>query len=287
MSEIVRIKKEDRAKAGAVSVANVAGLAPSAHAPMLEPNAQIETETARKIIAALVIARELQDVTVICGAQGVGKTCAALAYVEQAWEPWRHFSGVALPGNVGAWYVAADPAASGLVPMLKRVCEAVSAAPAERADGAADLHDKIVRRIERSGGVLIIDEAQHLAPAALEQLRAIHDACRIGLVLIGSHELAARLMDGKAVGLDGLRARIGQRLNIAGNTPEDAAKLADAWGVLTVAGRKALTEVATGSGGLRTAVKALRLAAMRSRIQGRDRVDSDLTAACDELRRVA
>ena len=243
------------------------------------PDSWIETPTLRRVVAALAIAREMGDVVAIYGAQGVGKTSAALAYTSSvpcsAPDP--------LP-NACVWYVAAHPAIAGVVPLLKAVCDAVAACPTDRAAGAAELHEAAARRVESRKGLLIVDEAQHLTAAALEQLRAIHDASGVGLALIGNRDLYARLVGGKgSTDLDGLRARIGRRLNIDASTPEDAAALADAWGVTSSAGRKLLRDICASAGGLRSAVKALRLADLCAKTEVRPRTDADLRAAWGEL----
>ena len=55
------------------------------------------------------------------------------------------------------------------------------------------LSDRIVRKLEATRGLLIIDEAQHLKTTTLDQVRSIFDAAHVGIVLAGNKELAAHL----------------------------------------------------------------------------------------------
>lgn len=254
-----------------------------AHNAVPAPESWVETPTLRRVMAALAIAREMGDVVAIYGAQGVGKTSAALAYAERV-NPRPTSSSMVLQREAKAWYVAAHPAIAGVVPLLRAICEVLGAGVMDRAAGAAELHDALVRLTGNRHGLLMVDEAQHLTAAALEQLRALHDASGVGLALVGNRDLYSRLVGGKtSTELDGLRARIGRRLNIEASTPEDAGALADAWGVTTASGCKILAEICASAGGLRSAVKALRLADLRANTEARGRTDADLRAAWGEL----
>jgi len=224
----------------------------------------IETPTAARIVASLAFAQATADVAVIYGAGGVGKTCTAFHYA----------------GDVpNAWHAVMTPATSGVVPALEEVCAALGIPPS---NGAAPLHRSIVRRIAGSGGLLIVDEAQHLQPAALDQLRSIHDAAGVGLALLGSRDIYMRMVGGDtSAALDRLRSRVGRRLPLTSTTAEDTAALAEAWGISAAGSRKLLTDIGAKSGGLRAVAKALRLAALHA--AGRALTEADLRAAWREL----
>lgn len=173
------------------------------------------------------------------------------------------------------------PVASGVVPTLEEVCAALGSAPV---DGAAPLHRAIVREASGMGGLSIVDETRHLAPAALEPLRGIHDAAGTGLALLGSRDVHAR-----PVGADGaatperLRARIGKRLALSVPSAGDVDAIADAWGVTGAASRKLPNDIAAGAGGLRGVAKALRLATLQAEAADRAVTDADAHAAGREL----
>ena len=291
MSRIIQLAEyfQRTAQAGALAVAAPPAqpIPPPVNTTPDRAREHVPTPTAGRVLEALIVAQRLCSVALVYGAQGVGKTAAARAFVDEAdaaanagraaYEPRR---------NCGVWYVTADPAASTMVAMLKRICAAMEALPPERSDGAADLHQKIIQTAteHRERGLLIVDEAQHLAFDVLEQLRAIHDEASIGLALLGSFELEARLVGGKAAcALDSLRARVGRAVVIEGNTPEDADAVADAWGFAGASARKEFAALATGPGGLRAAVRAARFAQLLAQKDGRNPTGNDLEAAICEL----
>ncbi len=207
----------------------------------------VETPTATRIMGALSYAQALPDIALVYGGTGVGKTCVARQYAS---------------AGVHVWIATMTPATSGVVPALEEVCAAVGVPVA---NGAAPLHRAIVQRITGTGGLLIVDEAQHLIPAALDQLRSIHDAGGIGLALLGSRDLHTRMAGGDAATtLERLRGRIGRRLALGASTANDAEAMAEACGVPAGGARKLLGEVAAKAGGLRSVAKLLRLAMIHS-----------------------
>lgn len=226
----------------------------------------IDTPTAARIAASFAFAQAAADVVVIYGAGGVGKTHTAQHHCAQ--EP-------------SAWHVIMSPATTGVVPALWEISSALGL---PRSNGAAELHRSIVRRVSGTGGLLIVDEAQHLAPLALDQLRSIHDAAGVGLALVGSRDVYARMVGGKsAVELDRLRSRVGRRLQVEASSAEDATAVADECGVTTAPGRRLLIDIAAKAGGLRAVFKALRLATLHANAAGRARTDADLRTAWQEL----
>jgi DNA transposition AAA+ family ATPase len=50
-----------------------------------------------------------------------------------------------------------------------------------------------VRRLTGTRGLLVANESQHLNLQALERMRVLHDAARIGLVLCGNEAACSRL----------------------------------------------------------------------------------------------
>ena len=246
-----------------VSVTQMATRAPSA-----TPGEWVDSPTAARIAGAFAMAQTLGVVSVVYGSPGVGKTEAARHYEQQ---------------DASVWYVAARRGNANVVPFLEDVCDAISA---RRANGAAALFRTIIARItnelprEGNHGLLIVDEAQHLTPESLEELRSIHDAAGVGLALLGSRDLYARFHGGKSVSaLEGLRARVIRWEPIESNTPEDVAAFADAWGVTSAAGRKLLAEICMTEGGIRRATMAMRVAAMQAKAAHRTQTDADLREA--------
>ena len=205
----------------------------------------VTTPTAERVIAALGYAQMAGDVAVIYGGAGLGKTTAAREYA-------RRYPNV--------WLATMSPATSGVTTALEEVCLALGFR--DLPQGAARMQRAIVDRVRGTGGLLVVDESQHLGVAALDALRAIHDAAGVGLALIGNEMVYARMTGGsRAAYLDRLFSRIGKRVRLARATREDVERLASAFGVRN-GSLKLLVEIGGRAGALRAVVKTLRLASM-------------------------
>lgn len=207
----------------------------------------VPTSTGQRIIGALGYAQVAGDIAVIYGGAGLGKTTAI-----------RQFAGT----SVNVWHVTMTPATASVVTALEEICAVLGLA---EQGGAAKLMRAITRKVRGSGGLLVIDEAQHLSIAALEQIRSIHDATEIGVTLVGNEELYARMTGGnRAASLSRLYSRVGKRLSLTRSTEADINALIDAWGIADVKCRGTLADIASKPGALRTVTKVLRLASMHA-----------------------
>lgn len=209
----------------------------------------VETKTARRIQDALAFAKANGDLVCIYGGPGVGKTRSI-----------GHFAGQ----YAHVWTVTATPSSSTVVPALEEIAEAVGVTDAS--GGARRIQRAIRQRIRGLGGLLIIDEAQHLRPAALEEIRALHDATGVGLAFVGNVSVFSRLAGGKQASFAQLFSRIGLRLYLEAPVAADVAKLAkDRWNVTDRQVLELLGHVASQPGALRLVVKALGIAAESKR----------------------
>lgn len=217
----------------------------------------VETPTGARIVGALSYAQAAGDIAIIYGGAGLGKSTAI-----------RHYQGISL--NV--WHVTMTPASAGVVTALEEICGALGIT---ETGGAAKLYRAIVRRVRGSRGLLAIDEAQHLSTAALDQIRAIHDATDMGVALVGNQEIYARMTGGnRAAYLDRLYSRVGKRLALRASVAEDIQALIAAWDIDDASCRKTLIDIARRPGALRTLTKVLRLAGMYALADGK-RVSSE------------
>lgn len=211
----------------------------------------VVTPTATRIIGALCYAQAAGDIAVIYGGAGLGKTTSVRHYVAQ---------------SLNVWHVTMTPASASVVTSLEEICETLGVA---EQGGAAKLFRAIVRKVRGSRGLLVIDEAQHLSVAALDQIRSIHDATGIGIALVGNQEVYARLTGGsRAVYLDRLHSRVGKRLGLRASSNEDIEALIAAWDIDDRSCRKTLVDIARRPGALRTLTKVLRLAGMHAAAAG-------------------
>lgn len=206
----------------------------------------LPTPTSKKIINVLKFGQDAGDLVVIYGAAGSGKSTTLRHYVDSA-------------PNV--WVVTVAPDCAGVVPTLEEVAYALGMR--DLPGGAARLRRAIAARITGTDGLLVVDEAQHLSIASLEELRAIHDCTGVGLALVGNEMVYARITGGKrAEPLAQLFSRVGKRLRVRGPNKADAIAILDHYRIRELKAREALCAIAEQPGGLRGLVKTARLAIM-------------------------
>ncbi len=206
----------------------------------------LPTPTSEKIHTALSYAQWAGDIAVIYGAAGLGKTCTATHYAAT---------------NPNVWLATLSPAASTVTSALATVCSALGLRDLA-SSGANRLYNAAVERVRDTAGLLILDEAQHLSIAALDQMRSLHDATGIGLALVGNETVYARMTGGRAAYLDRLHSRIGKRLPLPCPLKGDVEVVAAAWQVSGAAEMQLLHTAARQSGALRLVSKLLRLASV-------------------------
>ena len=206
------------------------------HHPPAAPAAFCETPTASEIRDAIDMARQYGFVAAIYGAPGIGKTTAL-----------RHVA-----DTTGAAYAVQSPARSALPRMLASIAEAIGE-PAGAA-GQAVLHQRIVDSLRvYPCPALLIDEAQHLPAAALDELRCIHDESGVPLVVAGNEGLRVRV-----AALPQLESRIGVSVTLRTSRTDDVTALARCYGIVDEA---ALAWLATrGRRSLRILERLMRMA---------------------------
>lgn len=226
-----------------------------------EAPAWVQTPSADRVLAALGYAQIAGDIAVVYGGAGLGKTTAIRQYQRTA-------------PNV--WHATMTPATATVVPALEEVADALGIK--EITGGAARIQRAIVRRLLGTQGLLVIDEAQHLGVAALDAMRALHDATNVGLALVGNEAVYARMTGGnRAAYLDRLYSRIGKRVRLTRSTQADVTAVIAAWNINAKECRQVLHEIASKPGGLRGLTKVLRLASMFA-------VGAQREVNCDDIR---
>lgn len=224
----------------------------------------VATPTAERVMAALAYAQMAADVAVIYGAAGVGKTTAIDEYART---------------RPAVWVATMTPGHAGVTAALEEVAFAVGLKDVPQSP--ARIHREIVARVRGTGGLIVVDEAQHLGVAALDALRSIHDAAGVGLALVGNDMLYGRMTGGvRAAYLDRLFSRIGKRVALRKVTDADIAAVAracggEAWQPVLAAGKS--------PGALRLVVKAMRLARMMAQAAGEALTSTHVAAAMRDL----
>lgn len=219
-----------------------------------------DTPTAAKIISVLEYCHLAGLMGLIFGAPGVGKSRAIESYRET---------------YPNVWCAVMTGAHTGVCAALEEIAHAIGLK--EVPGRPARLLQEIVRAILGTSGLLVIDEAQHLAIQALEAIRAIHDATGVGVVLVGNEVVHARIAGGKRAALFAqIFSRLGKTLRVTGSQKADVAAVASLYGVKSNREIKSLWNIGRKPGGLRSVTNVLRLASVMAIGEGRSGVDENL-----------
>ncbi len=213
----------------------------------------VKTPTSQKIHGALAYAQSTPTIALIYGGAGVSKTTTARRYAADG-------SGVGWRGGGGhprTFYVSAATWIRTPVAVLGAISEAVgmSVARAYRNDTLA----KAILSAVLPGDMLIVDEAQHLEPDALDGIRYFHDEGGIGIAYLGNEEVYTRI-NGRTrkATFAQLSSRVGVRLHIELPTAEDVDAILEAWHIGGRQTREFAHNVALRPGGLRGLTQVLR-----------------------------
>ncbi|MEP7041889.1 MAG: AAA family ATPase [Dokdonella sp.] len=229
----------------------------------------VNTPSAERIIGTLRYAQIAGDIVLVYGGAGLGKTTSIRQYERIA-------------PNV--WHATMTPASASVVTALEEIGDALGLTTVN-SGGAARLHRAIVKRVAETQGLIVVDEAQHLSVAALDQIRSIHDATGIGIALVGNEQVYARMTAGgtRAAYLDRLYSRIGKKVRLAKSTKADISAVLAAWNITDSSCRGQLEEIASMPGGLRILTKVLRLGSMYAAAAERSLCCDDVRSAWREL----
>lgn len=206
----------------------------------------IETPTATVILRRVKYAHALNDLAMIAGGPGVGKTASFIQYRDTT------------PQVV---MITGSPAISGVQPVLRELVDALRIDEGRGTPQA--LSRAVCDKLSDTQHCVIVDESQHLSDKAIEELRSIHDRTGVAMVLGGNEELYARFAgtSDRAIHAQ-VRSRIGTKITVLKPADEDVRALADAWNLKDDDAVKTLLEIASTPGALRGVTKTLRLATM-------------------------
>ncbi len=204
------------------------------------------TPTGNSIVTAMRYAQTAGDIALVYGGAGLGKTCTAKRYQEE---------------NPNVWIATMTPAMNTVAASLERIAFSVGLPEAQ--PSAVKTENAIVSRLEDTGGLLIVDEAQHLQVTGLDAIRSIHDATGIGLVLMGNESVYARITGGsRQAHFAQLFSRVGYRVRLTAPSVGDVETIIAAWGVQGNKAQSMCIDIAKQAGALRGLTKVLRLANM-------------------------
>lgn len=202
------------------------------------------TQSAQRFLDTLHFAQVIPEISLIVGGAGIGKTAAIEQY--QATHP-----------NV--WVATMDPSCASVNAMMKEICSVLGIGE----KNATALAGAIGRKVQGTGGIIIVDEAQHLSTAALDQLRSFYDKYGIGIAIVGNETVLSRLEGtGGQQNLAHLYSRIGVKVVQPKPKPKDMCALIEAWGITEKAEITMLKNIGSKPGALRAINKCLQLASM-------------------------
>lgn len=205
----------------------------------------VMTPTAGAVYSLLQHAQHMPDIATFVGAPGIGKTSAACHYTAN---------------NPNVWKITADPTLTKTRAVLKDICRVTKVF----AGGLpSEIQRRICDKVRSTGGLLIIDEAQHLLPETLDLIRSIHDQADIGVALLGNASIESRLEgDGRKDRFAQLTSRVGMRERRSRVRKGDVDALLQAWKITGAEERGLLGAIALRPGALRLMSKVLKLAHM-------------------------
>ncbi len=160
----------------------------------------VPTATARKVTETVRLAHIEGEITVVYGEAGLGKTVALKQYAKD---------------HSDAVLIEVDPGYTAKV-LLEDLCSKLSV---NVRGNLHELLEAVINKLQDSGRLIIIDEAELLPYRALEVLRRIHDKTGIGIVLAGMPRLLHNLR-GKRGEFVQLYSRIAFALNLGNRLPE-------------------------------------------------------------------
>lgn len=199
----------------------------------------VETRSATIITAALEHAQAMPDLTAVIGGPGVGKTTSIENYRKH---------------HPNVWVLTAEPMISSAYAMMEYLREELNIPQTT----SHRLSRAIALKLQGTGGLIVIDEMQHLEVEAIEQLRSLYDRIGIGMVFCGNEYLWGRIDGGgRKDKCAQIFSRIGSRVVLPKPHVKDMDDLLDAAGVNDAGQRKYLKDVGGKPGALRSMMKTL------------------------------
>mgnify|MGYP005667062329 CR=1 FL=1 len=196
--------------------------------------------------ATLTYAQMANDLVVIYGGAGLGKTKTIARYKSQ---------------NPNTWVIEATPTTATMGGILRAIAKATGTGAVSGQNDA--LESAIKERIKDTNGLLIIDEAQFLNERGLECARRICELANVGLALVGNETVYGQLTGrNRAAEFAQLFSRIGKRCRLTRPAAHDVDAMANAWRIENRQSQKMLQDIAAKPGALRMVNKVLRMAAI-------------------------
>ncbi|MGY3873459.1 AAA family ATPase [Aeromonas dhakensis] len=208
----------------------------------------VMTETARQINADMGYALTTQSIVIIHGISGVGKTTALREFQRK---------------HNNVWVITTSPSRATMTECMYELAMELNMENAPRLRGP--LARALRRRLRNTKGLIVVDEADHLDRATLEELRILVEEVEIGLVLVGNSRVYTQLTGGpRSEDFARLFSRIAKKRSLTKAKKADVMAFASAWNITGEAELNLLVRISERPGALRLVSKNLKLAVMYS-----------------------
>jgi DNA transposition AAA+ family ATPase len=216
----------------------------------------VETAISRKVWGGFEQARELCELVEISAPPGTGKTCAVEQYLDQC----RKLEGFGCP----VWRITLSEFSLSIKNVLYLISDEAGV-NRSTVNNSSDFEmvKAIEERTEGLGGLLIVDEAQHIGDASkingltiLNSLRHFVDRKLFGIAFLSNGEIYRRVAGGKHGQLSSRMEA--WRVDVRNVPDEDVYLIMAAWGLSGKLAREWCIKKVKGAGGLRTLTNAFR-----------------------------
>lgn len=159
----------------------------------------VETSVSRDVMNAIAYSHVQGKISVVYGDAGIGKTMAIREYCRR---------------NNLAIHITISPSYASMSGVNELLADSLGV----RARVSRKIYREIIDKLNGSGRVLIIDEAQHLTVRTLNHIRCMADESGIGIALIGNDEVYSKLKGSGRADFAQLFSRIGTRKQVLTST---------------------------------------------------------------------
>jgi DNA transposition AAA+ family ATPase len=156
-----------------------------------EPEICLSISNTERILEKVEITHITNDILLIYGAAGCGKSTAL-----------KHYSNT----HNGVIYVEADVTTASPRSILYLILKELGL---ETNGAMSKMMLLLIERLKQTNNLIIIDEAQHLTPKSFDTLRALNDKAGIGIVYSGNPSILRRMYGRKEEEFDQVYSRIG------------------------------------------------------------------------------
>lgn len=164
------------------------------------PDGYVETTVARSLIDLAQRLTERADIALAYGPAGIGKTITAQA----------------IAAELGAVYVLVDNDCASPTGLRDKLFNAISRRKTGQRVRLADCIDKLRRPAKVAArSLVILDEAQDLAPKSFVMVRKLHEQAACSILLLGTVDLRERVSSDEDMQFGQLSSRVGVRLDLA------------------------------------------------------------------------